>query len=179
MSRNPDHHSETRMSPKDRREWSLATGRDIQSKQDLARYEKESGNAIVDKNFKPKPPADISDDEVGKMIEQHRSERFSSEIDERVKLKPLADCVIIEPKVDEKVSDTIIIPDQAKEKSTRGRVIAVGPGRWMPELERHEAIDLEVGDEVIFQQYSGTEIEVKGSRCWMVKESDVLVALEK
>lgn len=179
MSRDPSTHSEKRLSPKERKDWSLATGRDIQSKQDLDRYQAETGNVIVEKGFVPKPPDDgPTDDEVGKMIETHRRDRFSSAIDERVTLKPLEDCVAIEP-VEVKISDTIVIPDQAKEKSTRGVVVALGPGRYLPDLDRREPIDLKVGDEVVFQKYSGTEIEVAGSSFWMVKESDVLVALEK
>lgn len=180
MSRNPEHHSEKRLSPKERKDWSLATGRDIQSAKDLERFQKETGNTIVEKGFVPKQPDDgPTDDEVGKMIEQHRSERFSSRIDEVVSLKPLDDCVILKPTPPEEVTaGGIILSEGAKEKPIRGRVVALGPGRYLPDLDRREPIDLKVGDEVIYQQYSGSEIDVAGETYWMVRESEVLVALE-
>lgn len=180
MARNPEHHSEPRMSAKERKEWSLATGRDIQSVGDLKRYQAETGKAIVEKGFKPKAPDDgPTDDEVGKMIEKHREERFSSSIDERVKLKPLEDCVVILPETpEEKSAGGIIFPEGAKEKPTRGRVVAVGPGRWLSSLGKHVPVDLKVGDDVLFKQYTGNEIDVDGESYWMVRESDVLVALE-
>jgi chaperonin GroES len=88
-------------------------------------------------------------------------------------LKPLADRVLIEPApAEEKTASGIIIPDTAKEKPLKGKVVAVGNGK--PE----EPLTVKVGDTVIYGQYSGTEIKLEGKNYLIMKESDVYGIVE-
>ena len=83
-------------------------------------------------------------------------------------LKPLADRVLIEAApAEEKTASGIIIPDTAKEKPLRGKVIATGPGK--PD----EPMTLKKGDAVLYGQYSGTEIKLDGTAYLIMRESDV------
>jgi chaperonin GroES len=89
-------------------------------------------------------------------------------------LQPLGDRLIVEVLDEEEVlSSGIVLPDTAKEKPQRGKVIAVGPG---PRDEDGEYIkmDLEAGDEIIFSKYGGTEIKVGMEEYLILRESDVL-----
>lgn len=82
--------------------------------------------------------------------------------------KPLADRVLIEPAAAEQVTASgIIIPDTAKEKPLRGKVIAVGKGKV------DEPMSVKVDDTVIFGQYSGTEIKIDGKTLLIMRESDI------
>lgn len=83
-------------------------------------------------------------------------------------LKPLADRVLIEAApAEEKTASGIIIPDTAKEKPLRGKVIAAGPGK------KDEPMTLKVGDTVLYGQYSGTEIKLDGKAYLIMRESDI------
>lgn len=83
-------------------------------------------------------------------------------------LKPLADRVLIEAApAEEKTASGIIIPDTAKEKPLQGKVIAVGPGKV------DEPMALQIGDSVLYGQYSGTEIKLEGKTYLIMRESDV------
>ncbi len=94
-------------------------------------------------------------------------------------LKPLDDRVVIEPlTAEEKTAGGIVLPDSAKEKPQRGKVVAVGPGRLLDSGERHP-ISLAVGDEVLFAKYGGTEIEVDGTDVKILRESDILAKVVK
>jgi len=91
-----------------------------------------------------------------------------------VKLQPLGDRLIVEVLDEEETTVSgIVLPDTAKEKPQRGRVLAVGPG---PRDEDGEYIrmEVEVGDEVIFSKYGGTEIKLGGEDVLILRESDVL-----
>jgi chaperonin GroES len=89
-------------------------------------------------------------------------------------LKPLDDRVVVEPlTAEEKTAGGIVLPDAAKEKPQRGKVVAVGPGRLLDNGERHP-ISLVIGDEVLFAKYGGTEIEVNGKEVKILRESDIL-----
>ena len=89
-----------------------------------------------------------------------------------VKLKPLADRVLVQPAAaEEKTASGIIIPDTAKEKPQRGIVIAVGTGK------KDEPITVKVGDTVLYGKYSGTEISVEGKDYLMMRESDIFAIL--
>jgi chaperonin GroES len=82
--------------------------------------------------------------------------------------KPLADRVLIEPTAAEQVTASgIIIPDTAKEKPLKGKIIAVGTGK--PD----EPMSVKVGDHVMFGQYSGTEIKIDGSNYLIMREADI------
>ena len=85
-----------------------------------------------------------------------------------VKVKPLADRVLIEPApAEEKTAGGIIIPDTAKEKPMRGKVVAVGSGK------KDEPMTVKVGDTVLYGKYSGTEIALEGYDYLIMKESDI------
>jgi chaperonin GroES len=89
-------------------------------------------------------------------------------------LQPLGDRLIVEVLEEEEVTTSgIVLPDTAKEKPQRGRVLAVGPG---PRDEDGEYIkmDLEEGDEIIFSKYGGTEIKIAADEYLILRESDVL-----
>jgi len=83
-------------------------------------------------------------------------------------LKPIADRVLIEPAPAEvKTASGIIIPDTAKEKPLRGKVIAVGPGK------EDEKMTVKKDDLVLYGQYSGTEIKLEGKTYLIMRESDI------
>ena len=87
-------------------------------------------------------------------------------------IKPLADRVLVlSAQAEEKVGG-IIIPDTAKEKPQRGKVIAVGNGT------KDEEMILKVGDEVLYGKYAGTELENEGEKYLMMRQSDVLAIVE-
>ena len=89
-----------------------------------------------------------------------------------INIKPLADRVVIEPAVaEEKTVGGIIIPDTAKEKPQRGKVVAVGSGK------KDEPMTVKVGDLVLYGKYAGTEISVDGSDYLIMKESDILAII--
>ncbi len=92
----------------------------------------------------------------------------------RIKIRPLDDRVVVEPSAAEEVTaGGIVLPDNAKEKPQRGKVIAVGPGKLLDNGERG-ALSVSVGDEVIFGKYGGTEIEIDGEEIKILRESDIL-----
>ncbi len=89
-------------------------------------------------------------------------------------LKPLGDRLIVEVLEEEEVTDTgIVLPDTAKEKPQRGRVLAVGPGSRNEDGE-YVAMDLAEGDEIIFSKYGGTEVKLGMEEYLILRESDVL-----
>ena len=90
------------------------------------------------------------------------------------KIQPLGDRVVVKPaESKEEMRGGIILPDTAKEKPQEGEVLAVGPGRVTEEGKRI-AMDLKVGDRVIYSKYGGTEIKDAGSEVLILRESDVL-----
>ena len=90
----------------------------------------------------------------------------------KLKIKPLADRVIIEPAAaEEKTASGIIIPDTAKEKPQKGTVLAAGPGK------KEEPMTLIAGDVVLYGKYSGTEINIDGTNYLIMRESDVLAII--
>ncbi|NRA12204.1 MAG: co-chaperone GroES [Crocinitomicaceae bacterium] len=85
-----------------------------------------------------------------------------------ISFKPLADRVLIEPvPAEQKTASGIIIPDSAKEKPLNGKIVAVGAGK--PD----EPMTVKVGDEVLYGQYSGTEIKLDGTTFLIMREADV------
>ena len=94
-------------------------------------------------------------------------------------LKPLDDRVVVEPmEAEETTAGGIVLPDAAKEKPQRGKVVAVGPGRLLESGERVK-VGVSVGDEVLFGKYGGTEIEVEGQEVKILRESDILAKIAK
>lgn len=89
-------------------------------------------------------------------------------------INPLDDRVVVKPlEAEETTAGGIVLPDAAKEKPQRGEVVAVGPGRLLDSGERCP-VGVEVGDEVLFGKYGGTEIEVDGQEIKILRESDIL-----
>ena len=96
-----------------------------------------------------------------------------------VKLQPLADRLVVKPiEREEKTKTGIYLPDTAKEKPQEGEVIAVGPGR-LSEDGKRIAMDIKVGDTVIYAKYGGTEIKVDDEELVILRESDVLAKKAK
>ena len=94
-----------------------------------------------------------------------------------MKLNPLDDRVVVElVEAEETTPGGIVLPDTAKEKPQRGRVIAVGPGRLLDSGERCP-VSVSVGDEVLFGKYSGTDVEVDGKELKVLRESDILAKI--
>ena len=92
----------------------------------------------------------------------------------KIKVRPLDDRVIVETmEAEEKTAGGIVLPDSAKEKPQRGKVVAVGPGRLLDNGERGQ-LSVAVGDEVIYGKYGGMDIEVNGEEVKIVRESDIL-----
>lgn len=91
-----------------------------------------------------------------------------------MKIRPLADRVLVLPSAaEEKTESGIIIPDTAKEKPLQGVVVAVGKGT------KDEKMELEKGDLVLYGKYAGTEIDIHGETHLMMRQSDVLAVVEK
>jgi chaperonin GroES len=95
-----------------------------------------------------------------------------------MKFRPLHDRVVVKRlEEDTKTAGGIIIPDTAKEKPQQGEVIAVGPG-GRDENGKVNALDVKVGDRVLFGKWSGTEVKIDGQDLLIMKESDILGVLE-
>jgi chaperonin GroES len=90
------------------------------------------------------------------------------------KLKPLADRLVVEPQEQEEVTASgLVLPETAKEKPQQGSVVAAGPGRRDDDGNRI-AMDVGVGDTVLYAKYAGTEIKIDGKKLLILKESDIL-----
>lgn len=90
----------------------------------------------------------------------------------KVSLKPLADRVLVEAApAEEKTAGGIIIPDTAKEKPQRGKIVAVGNGK------KDEPLTVKVGDSVLYGKYAGTEITIDGREYLIMRESDIFAVL--
>jgi chaperonin GroES len=94
-------------------------------------------------------------------------------------IKPLADRLVVKPLEEEEVTPSgIVLPETAKEKPQKGEVLAVGPGARGDDGERI-AIDLSVGQKVLFTKYAGTEIKIDGDKYLILRESDILATIEE
>ncbi len=94
----------------------------------------------------------------------------------KMKVHPLADRVAIRPLEEtEQMRGGLYIPDTAKEKPQQGEIVAVGPGRY--EKGERVAMELKVGDRVLYGKYSGTEVTLDDDTILIIKESDVLAKL--
>lgn len=90
----------------------------------------------------------------------------------KLKIKPLADRVVVEPgSADEKTAGGIIIPDTAKEKPQKGKVVAVGPGK------KDDPTTVTIGDSVLYGKYAGTELSLDGKDYLIMRESDILAVV--
>lgn len=90
----------------------------------------------------------------------------------KLNIKPLADRVLVEPApAEEKTASGLIIPDTAKEKPQRGKIVAVGTGK------KDEPLTVKEGDSVLYGKYSGTEITIDGKEYLIMRESDIFAVI--
>ncbi len=97
----------------------------------------------------------------------------------KIGVKPLDDRILVkQSEAEERTSGGIVLPDTAKERPQRGKVIAVGPGKKLKDGEPIP-LDVKVGDEVFYSKYAGTDIEIDGEKYVILRESDVLGIIEE
>jgi chaperonin GroES len=95
-----------------------------------------------------------------------------------LKLRPLADRVIVkQSEAEEKTKSGILLPDAAKEKPTKGKVVAVGPGK-LDDNGKAMTLSVKPGDSVYYGKYSGTDVEIDTEKFVILRESDILGVLE-
>ncbi len=95
------------------------------------------------------------------------------------KLRPLGDRVVVKPTPREEMTKSgIVLPDTAKEKPQEGSVLAVGPGRILDDGAR-EAMDVQVGQKVLYAKYAGTEFKVDGEEYLIISQKDILAIVEE
>ena len=96
-----------------------------------------------------------------------------------MKLKPLGDRLILRAiEEEETTASGIVLPDTAKEKPQKGKVLAVGDGRVNEDTGKRTPMDVAEGDEVLYSKYGGTEIKVDGEELLVLRESDVLAKIQ-
>jgi len=96
-----------------------------------------------------------------------------------INLQPMADRLVVKPiEKEEKTKGGIILPDTAKEKPQEGEVLAVGPGKMSDDGTRI-AMDVKVGDIVVYAKYGGTEIKIDSEDLMILRESDILAKKAK
>lgn len=94
-------------------------------------------------------------------------------------IRPLADKVLVERvEAEAKTAGGIVLPDTAKEKPQRGKVVSVGEGKLLEDGTRRE-VQISKGDLVLFTSYAGTEIKVDGKEYLIMDESDIMAIIEK
>jgi chaperonin GroES len=99
--------------------------------------------------------------------------------DTNVRVRPLDDRVVVEPlEAEDKTAGGILLPDTAKQKPQRGRVLATGPGKLLDDGKRAK-VAVAKGDEVLYGRYSGTEVEVDRKELKIMRESDILAKIMK
>jgi chaperonin GroES len=96
-----------------------------------------------------------------------------------MKIRPLGDKVLVERvEAEAKTAGGIVLPDTAKEKPQRGKVVSVGEGKMLEDGTRRE-VQVKKGDLVLFTSYAGTEITVDGKEYMIMDESDIMAVIEK
>jgi chaperonin GroES len=97
----------------------------------------------------------------------------------KLKLKPLGSRVVIKALEREEMTKSgLVLPDTAKEKPEKGKVLSVGPGDRHPDTGERIAVELKVGDHVLFQKYAGTEFKLDDEELLILSEKDVLAVIE-
>jgi chaperonin GroES len=96
----------------------------------------------------------------------------------KMKIKPLADRVVVKPLESEEVTKSgIVLPDTAKEKPQEGKVIAVGPGKLLENGKRAK-MDIKQGDRILYTKYGPNEVKISGEEYLIVKEEDILAVIK-
>ena len=94
-------------------------------------------------------------------------------------LKPLGDRLIVRAiEEEETTASGIVLPDTAKEKPQKGKVLAIGEGKINEDTGKRTPLDVATGDEVLYSKYGGTEIKVDGEELLVLRESDVLAKVQ-
>ncbi len=97
----------------------------------------------------------------------------------RISIRPLDDRVVVEAlEAEEQTAGGILLPDTAKQKPQRGKVLAVGPGKLRDDGKR-SAVAVVIGDEVLFGRYAGNDVEVGGKEYKIMRENDILAKVSK
>jgi chaperonin GroES len=108
------------------------------------------------------------------MVSTTQTEIKGYSIMAKIRLRPLDDRVVVQPlEAEETTAGGIVLPDAAREKPQRGKVVAVGVGKLLDSGNRGE-LSVAVGDEVIFGKYGGSEVEVDGEEYKILRETDIL-----
>ena len=95
-----------------------------------------------------------------------------------MKIRPLDDRVVVKPlEAEEKTAGGIVIPDSAKEKPAKGKVISVGPGRILDNGER-APLSVKKNDVVVYSKYAGNDVKIDGEEIVIMRESDILGIIE-
>ena len=96
-----------------------------------------------------------------------------------LKLRPLGDRVVVEPVENEETfaGGALVMPETAKEKPQQGQILAVGPGR-LDDNGKRVAMDVKVGERVLYAKYSGTEVKIDNKKVLILKETDILAVVE-
>ncbi|HEY7848060.1 MAG TPA: co-chaperone GroES [Candidatus Limnocylindria bacterium] len=93
-------------------------------------------------------------------------------------LKPLGDRIVVRPTPREEMTKSgIVLPDTAKERPQEGTILSIGPGRTLDDGSR-EAMDVEVGQKILFQKYAGTEFKLDDEELLILSQKDVLAVIE-
>ncbi len=96
-----------------------------------------------------------------------------------MKIRPLADKVLVERvEAESKTAGGIVLPDTAKEKPQRGKIISVGEGKALDD-GTHKQVQVKKGDIVLFTSYAGTEVKMNGKEYLIMDESDIMAVIEK
>jgi chaperonin GroES len=104
---------------------------------------------------------------------------MAKEKEATLKVRPLDDRVVVEPlEAEDKTAGGILLPDTAKQKPQRGRVLAVGPGKLLEDGQRGK-VSVVKGDEVLYGRYAGTDIQVDRREIKILRESDILAKVVK
>jgi chaperonin GroES len=107
------------------------------------------------------------------------AEKEKTRKETKLRLQPLGDRVVLQrDDTEERTSGGIVLPDTAKEKLNRGRVLAVGPGKLLKSGQRVEP-QVKVGDHVLFSKYAGDEFKVGEEEYVLLREEDILAVVEK
>jgi len=97
----------------------------------------------------------------------------------KLKLRPLGDRIVVEPlAAEEKTKGGIILPDTAKEKPQEGKIVAVGKGK-LDESGKPVAMEVKVGDKILYGKYAGTEITIDNVEYMILREEDVLAVVDE
>jgi chaperonin GroES len=95
-----------------------------------------------------------------------------------MKIKPMGDRVLVErEEAKDKTSGGIVLPDTAKDKPQKGKVLEVGDGRLTKDGKRRE-LQVKVGDHILFQTYAGEEIKLQGEKILLMREDDILAVID-